>query len=242
MIPEKIHRLSLKIHASDVDRFQHLRMSRLFQLMQEISIAHTENLGYPKETTLDKGMLWVISRMHVRLKRPISYDEKITLESWPEHMIHMVYPRRYRLIDEEGDRIGDGAALWMLIDSQNRRFKMPKDSGVIIDGPEKPADEEYPEGLPKFVPLHERLHHVTYSELDLNGHVNNTQYLNWIDDLFGLEDHKKGLLKEIQMNFQKEITDDVDVKLAFREEEKNFQAEGILPDGTVAFQAKGKLF
>ena len=79
-----------KVLASDVDRYQHLRMSRIFQLLQELSIAHTEELGFPRETTLDRGMLWVISRMQVELMRPISYDEKICMTSSPEKMLHMI--------------------------------------------------------------------------------------------------------------------------------------------------------
>lgn len=231
-----------KVLASDVDRYQHLRMSRIFQLLQELSIAHTEELGFPRETTLDRGMLWVISRMQVELMRPISYDEKICMTSSPEKMLHMIYPRRYEILDQKGETIGRAIALWMLIDSVSRRFCMPGTSHVIIDGPEPDKEQSYPEGLPSFEPLKETAHTVTYSELDLNGHVNNTRYLNWIDDLLPDTYHKKGSIRSIQLNFQKEIQADTRVTLAERIEGPSFSVAGILPNGNLAFQAKGEIF
>ena len=83
---------------------------------------------------------------------------------------------------------------------------------------------------------------MTYSELDLNGHVNNTRYLNWIDDLLPDTYHKKGSIRSIQLNFQKEIQADTRVTLAERIEGPSFSVAGILPNGNLAFQAKGEMF
>ena len=41
--------------SSDTDAFQRLRLSRLFTLLQEAAIAHTTELGFGREKTLDKG-------------------------------------------------------------------------------------------------------------------------------------------------------------------------------------------
>lgn len=232
------------VRAADVDRFQHLRMSSLFQILQEISIAHTEELGYPKETTLDRGYLWVISRVRVRLSRPIRYDERLTIESWPEPMLHMVYPRGYRFLDAAGTPVAEATALWILIDQKTRRIALPQATGVDIPGDQNEKRTiDLPEGLSGgFDALVEKTHHVTFSEIDLNGHVNNTRYLDWIDDLFGMELHKEGLFREIQMNFEKEIPVDADVRIRFRKDDAEVRIEGVLSDGTEAFEARGVFF
>jgi len=61
------HSKEIKILSSDCDRFQHLRLSRLFSILQEISIADVERVGLTRDKTLDKGMLWVISRMRLEI-------------------------------------------------------------------------------------------------------------------------------------------------------------------------------
>lgn len=197
----------ITIRSSDTDMYRQLRMSRLFSMIQEISIAHTEALGFPRETTLDRGFLWVITRMHLRLSRPILYDEHIRIEAWPEPMIHMVYPRGYRIFDAQGSPVGECSALWTIIDAATRQIALPSRTGVMIVGFHRDNELPLPQGLsaPARGSGQVTGHPVSYSEIDLNGHVNNTCYFDWIDDLFAPEDHKGGLYSEIQMNFQHEI-------------------------------------
>lgn len=247
---------SYKVLASDVDRFQRLRMSRLFALLQELSIAHTEELGFPRETTLDRGFLWVISRIHIRLVRPILYDEHVQLESWPEPMLHMIYPRGYRLLTHSGEFLGEAAALWTLIDAKKRTIALPEQTQVQIPGWDREGQLSLPQGLSACMKGEPISHPVLYSELDLNGHVNNTRYFDWIDDLFSVAEHESVLYTEMQMNFMHEVTAGETVSLykdlSFVPAEKEktmstanapghiLNVTGILADGTPAFIAQGK--
>lgn len=197
----------IQIRSSDTDMYRQLRMSRLFSILQELSIAHTEALGFPRETTLDRGFLWVITRVRLCLPRPIFYDESIRIETWPEPMIHMVYPRGYRILDAQDRPIGECSALWTIIDGAARQVALPSRTGVVIAGFHREDELPLPQGLLSPAPdiARSARHPVSYSDIDLNRHVNNTRYFDWIDDLFAPEAHKCGLYSEIQMNFQHEI-------------------------------------
>ncbi|RRF94415.1 MAG: hypothetical protein DUD27_09490 [Lachnospiraceae bacterium] len=239
---------SAVICSSDADSYRQLRMSRLFSMIQEISIAHTESLGFPRETTLDRGLLWVITRMHLLLTRPILYDERIRLESWPEPMIHMVYPRGYRIFDASEKVIGECSALWTIIDARKRTIALPSQTNVIIPGFDRENELPLPQGLsaPDGGQTLER--QVQYSEIDLNGHVNNTRYFDWIDDLFEPAAHEGGLYSEIQMNFQHEITPGAVIRLTSQTVPAPESASGqqILhvsgtSDGMTAFVAEATL-
>ncbi|MBR4446600.1 MAG: hypothetical protein IKS37_11970 [Solobacterium sp.] len=52
-----MYRTSLKLKNRDVDYYRRLRLSRMMELFQEASIAHTETLGAGREKTLDRGLL-----------------------------------------------------------------------------------------------------------------------------------------------------------------------------------------
>lgn len=211
---------SVRIRTSDTDMYRHLRMSRLSALLQEISIAHTEALGFPRETTLDRGLLWVITRLRIRLSRPILYDETIRLETWPEPMIHMVYPRGCRILDEKDECIGQSSALWTIIDGASRRIALPARTGILIPGIHLENELPLPEGLSVPDGGESACRTAAYSEIDLNGHVNNTRYFDWIDDLFDPQAHRKGLYREIQMNFLHEITPGAAVRLVWKTEKE----------------------
>lgn len=230
----------IKILSSDVNAFQQLRTSVLFRFIQEISIAHTEELGYRRDKTLDKGALWVISRMSVTLNRPIKYDEHIVLESWPGDMMHFIFPRYYRIRSaEDGAVLMDGAGLWNLIDRDSRSIIMPREFGVIIDGDDREDQAPMPQAvhLPEFTT--DTPHDVRFTDIDLNGHVNNTRYFDWFDDRFPPEFHKNHYWETFEINYTREIRSDSTVVIRGGEED-GYQYAAGLADGEAAFAIRAK--
>ena len=61
--------------------FRKLRISKLFEFMQEAAIHHTEALGAGRAKTLDRGFLWVVTMQHAEISRLPEYDEKAVKEA-----------------------------------------------------------------------------------------------------------------------------------------------------------------
>ena len=118
---------TLRIRSQHVTCCRRLRLSVLLEFFQEASIAHTEALGMGREKTLDRGLLWIITKQHVGIRRMPEYDEEITIRSWPGEMMHVLFPRFYEVVSG-GDVIITGSALWMLIDAESRGFIFPPDT------------------------------------------------------------------------------------------------------------------
>ncbi len=227
-------REQIKLTSSDVDMFRRLRTSAMFRMFQEISIAHTELLGAGREKTLDKGALWVMTRMRVVTKRPALYDEHITLVSWPGQTMHCVFPRFYRILDANGETLADASGLWALIDAKTRRIVFPDELGVDIEGCQVQNELALPEALAAFEPLEAHTRTAHYCDADLNGHVNNTRYLDWMDDLAGQEFHRAHFWRELQINYQSEIPPGSRVELSARRTYTALQASGAA-GGKTAF-------
>jgi len=228
----------IKILASDVDAFQHLRLSVLFRFLQEISIAHTEALGAGRDKTLDKGALWVISRMAVKQERPIEYDEHVVLESWPGETMHFIFPRYYRIRSEDtGETLLQGSGLWSLIWKEDRSIVIPSDLGVEIPGDDRPDQFPMPGALDPPDLTEEFPRVVRFTDIDLNGHVNNTRYMDWLDDLYGATFHEQHFWKEFQVNYTKEIRADDPVVLQRGQEGDTVYVAGMA-SGEPAFQMR----
>ena len=189
--------------SSDTDVFQRLRISRLFTLLQEAAIAHTTELGFGREKTLDKGYLWVITVQQALISRLPRYDERITLTSLPGEMMHAFYPRYYRMTDEEGNELINASALWTLMNRETRGFVFPDESGVIIEGSMPDGQAFYPR--PPKMPQNgeSTLFTVPYSYTDLNGHMNNTRYFDLAEDLMP-EELRRANIQEISAEFSGE--------------------------------------
>ncbi len=177
-----VYREEILLRSKDVDLFRRLRLSRLFELLQEASIRHTEQLGMGREKTLDKGLLWVVTMQRCEISRMPEYDERVTLTSWPGEMMHVFFPRYYRVADENDETLVSASALWMLVDEKTRKMVFPDEWGVEIAGVRTGREIPLPSGLKKLAFTEEARFTVPFSYVDLNGHMNNTRYFDLAED------------------------------------------------------------
>ncbi|MBR1567162.1 MAG: hypothetical protein IJ649_10425 [Oscillospiraceae bacterium] len=177
-----IYSITLRLRNKDVELHRRLRTSTLFELMQEASIRHTEELGMGREMTLDRGLLWMVTLQRAEIKRMPEYDERITLESWPGDTMHLLFPRYYRVLDEKGNTLVSASALWALVDQETRRMVFPDRYGVVIDGEKTGHEIALPSPPLRAKEGQTSAFTVPYSYVDLNGHMNNTRYFDLAED------------------------------------------------------------
>ncbi len=194
---------SLKLRSRDVDMFRRLRSSELFKLLQEISIRHTEELGMGREKTLDRGILWVLLMQRAEIARMPVYDEELLLRSWPGKTMHLLFPRYYSLETAAGEVLVKASALWSLVDAGTRKVVFPERFGIVIEGGETGGEIALPGAVRKQDCAFEKGFEVPYSFVDLNGHMNNTRYLDLAEDCVGAAAKGK-LLREIQTEYVNE--------------------------------------
>lgn len=193
---ELIYEKKILIRSEQVDMTRTLRISELFRIMEEASIAHTEELGCTRHKTLDRGLLWIITRQSVEISELPCYDDEITVKSWQGEMMHVFFPRIYEIWKKDRCIIR-GQALWMLINNDTRDMVMPEDYDINIPGLPDSEDVMIPAlripsdiGGPEFCyPVRTR-----FSQVDINGHMNNTRYFDLIDD--AMESYDPGCISE----------------------------------------------
>lgn len=188
-----VYEKRILIRSEQVDMTRTLRISELFRIMEEASIAHTEELGCTRRKTLDRGLLWVIARQSAEIEEMPRYDDEIIIRSWQGEMIQMFFPRFYE-IRKDGRCIIRGYAFWTLIDEKSREMIMPEDYDISI--PARPGSEEiYIQAvvLPKNAePSDVKRLKVGFSQVDINGHMNNTRYFDLVDDMLWEEASESG--------------------------------------------------
>ena len=198
-----IYKTDYTVLSSDTDANCRLRLSRLFTMLQEASIAHTTALGMGREKTLDRGLLWIVTLQQAKIWRMPEYDERIRLKSWPGKMMHLLFPRYYRIEDETGNALVEASALWALMDEKTRRVVFPELFGVKIRGVHTGKEIPLPAAPKMPANAQESTFNVPYSFVDLNGHMNNTRYFDLAEDRMPKELHERHLVG-IQTEYAKE--------------------------------------
>ena len=197
--------IKMRLLAEHVDFKSELRLDTLMHIFQECSIAHTEELGMGRKKTLDKGLLWIITTERFQINRLPKYDETIKVICYPGKTLHYFFPRYLEILDEEGNVLIKGTSIWALINSKDRSMVDPIKNKIIIEGKEKGS--ELPPILNLSIPEldNEIEEEATYSKVDLNGHMNNASYLNLAMDLIDKEILENKAIKNIDLQFKKEI-------------------------------------
>ncbi len=184
------------------------RPASFFRWMTAAASHHAGNLGFGYREMLDDGMIWVLSRLKIYFYRFPIIGERVLLQTWPKGIQRkLFFMRDFILTDPAGGQCATATSAWVLIDPQNRRMllpgalpgSLPENAGrVALD--EIPEKINPPEGLPEKFSLEAR-----YSTIDIVGHVNNGQYIDWISDCFSLEEYRARRMAWLQVNFSNEV-------------------------------------
>ena len=221
------------IHSRDVTQNRQLRLSAMLGFFQEASISHTENLGMGREKTLDRGLLWIITKQSAEIIRMPRYDETVTLRTWPGRTMRVFFPRYYEIRSGE-DLLVRGCAVWMLLSESSRSFVFPDEYDIEIDGFSTGDELDIPGSLavcfrdPSGLTLCKtETYSARFSQIDINGHVNNCRYFDLVDDILPPDENTGYDHAMIEAEYLKEIRlgDTVVIKAYQSEDSKLIEGE-----------------
>jgi acyl-ACP thioesterase len=201
----------------DCDTFANLRVSRLCEFFQETSLAYLKSQGVDYLSMIKKDNFTIlISRMKFRISHLPLWGEDIFISSWlkgfePEKVAWGDFDVR----DAQGNSIIQATSSWLLIDLKDGkampfgdgpyRFETHPELSVLPQS----IDLLEPEGMPEAVLVKE----IKYSDIDLNKHVNNSRYADWILDAIGMDILKERKIRSIQLNYMQQVEYDTKVAL-----------------------------
>ena len=188
----------------DVDCFGRLKPSVLLYFAQDVAGSHCDLLSLNYDELAQKRLFWAVIRHRVQISRWPQRGETVTVETWPMPTTRVAYPRAFAMYDSEGNLLAQAISLWVLMDMNTRAMVLPGKSGVVVNGTLRGCELDVPKSiLPKELP-ESQYRTVTYSLLDINGHMNNTRYLDWLDDLLSAEYHASHTLQEFTICYLSE--------------------------------------
>lgn len=184
----------------DVDPHQTARLPALCRFMQEAAYHHAGHLGLGHSYLAKRGLAWVLARLRIEVDRLPLWGDTIHIRTWPSGRDRLFFYRDFE-ITLEGERVLLASNAWALIDIEKRERA---NSDIYLN-------DEFPEGERVLDSRPARLKGcscvegvttpVTYGDLDLNGHVNNVRYIEWILNSLPLGFHEMHTVQALECNF-----------------------------------------
>ncbi len=233
---------TITIRSRDCDLKGSWRLSAVMEAMQEAAGAHSLLLGCGREELLKKNIVWVLSRSELHMNRYPRIGEKITLHTFPVPNRIYFFPRYFVFTDERGEMVGKAGTLWLLLDTVTRKMLPPGDIARLI--PEN-RDLTVPMKLPATVGNLQGDEFVSdympvYTDLDVNGHVNNTRYADWLCNTLGIDLMTEYEPETVIFNYNHEILPSQKVTLHRILREQQYRLAGYV-DQSIAFEIGGVL-
>jgi medium-chain acyl-[acyl-carrier-protein] hydrolase len=208
-----IHEMQFTLSHIHVDCFGYAKPSVLLYMMQEAAGEHCKLLNVDKPNL--GNLFWAITRTRVQVTRLPQLGETVTLKTWPMPTTRVAYPRSVVAYDAQGSEVFRAISLWVLVDEQTRAMVLPGRSGITVDGTLTGTELAVPHAIAAREMLQTCQKQVTYSLLDQNGHMNNTRYMDWVDDLLPGGFHKDHRVQEFTLCYMNEAREGDEISLQF---------------------------
>lgn len=220
-----------------------LGLMGLLNLLQDTAWVHATHLGHGYEKMIEEGSAWVLTRQKVAMRKWPHWGEEITFKTWIRPIKGVVAIRDFEIWCRD-EKIGECTTQWLILDLATRRAT--ERGGKSFEGQWREDAPDFLE-VGKISPSKDAQKitefQVRNSDLDLNGHVNNTRYAQWILDSISLQKHQDHVLTEYEVNFVAETMsgDTIEIQRApLSEQEFLFQGRRS-EDQKMAFVAKLKV-
>jgi acyl-ACP thioesterase len=201
---EPIFRKEFEINDLYVDCFGRLKPSAILFLAQEAAGHHCLELGLSWEQLAQKGLFWAVVRHRVQITRLPRRGETVMAETWPMPTTRTAYPRALVIRDREGNELLRLISLWVLMDLNTRAMILPGKSGVEVLGTLRGTELTAPRAIATRTMERSVERTVLFSDVDRNGHMNNTKYLDWVQDLLPSAFHEGHSLREMTVCYMTE--------------------------------------
>jgi len=222
-----IYRKKYSIMDNCIDRYGRLKPSQILFFAQDAATSQCDIIGMDWNSMAARGLFWVVSRTHVKIHRLPKKGDTVTVETWPMTNTRVAYPRAMAMYDEQGELLLQSVSLWVLMDIEKRTMVLPGRSGLDFVGQDRGGELAIPGGLVPCGADSALWRNVAYTDLDINGHLNNTRYMDWVDDLTDSEFHKTHTPREFTVCYLSEAREGQSLRQEFvYDAESNcFQAE-----------------
>ncbi|WP_081111963.1 acyl-[acyl-carrier-protein] thioesterase [Bdellovibrio bacteriovorus] len=206
-----------KITSLLVNPLGRLGLFGLLNLLQETAWMHAEKFGFGMKDMESQGLFWVLTRQTVEISKWPSFGNEVHIRTWLRPPEGAFVTRDFTILDSNKQEIGKATTSWLALDRHTRKIlpiqklrnwediTSTENTGLSTD---KISVAGAYTKLAKY--------RVRNSDLDINQHVNNTKYAQWILDSIPYSLHKGLRLKSYTVNFLAEthLGDEVQIDRA----------------------------
>ena len=204
-----------RVHVYETGPDGKLNIFSLFNYLQDIASIHAEKLGFGRYDLMRDNRFWVLSRLYAEVKEWPKWEDQIIATTWPNGTDKLFALRNFDVRFPDGRHIASATSSWLILDSDTHK----------VQRPDATLSNFYPDLQPITSPIRyaSKLEASSYSgetsqpfrvkvsDIDVNQHTNNVQYIRWVSDTYGIDFAMKNAAKSAEINYLAESVFDDEI-------------------------------
>jgi acyl-ACP thioesterase len=193
------------VRSYEIDAHARATLPVLCRYLQESAWNHAENLKIGFSALLAKNLVWILARQRIDILKYPRWGDTITVETWPSGSDRLYCYRDFRVLDSEQQLLVQAASTWFAVDLSSRRPQKTEkylNQGIVLNESLYANRVDKISAADHISRVNEII--VGYSDLDVNEHVNNVRYVEWLLDSFDMSFRKKYEVRQLCINYLSE--------------------------------------
>lgn len=178
---------AFRIRMYECDAYGHVNHANYLRFMQETAFDASAAVGYSIERYRQMGWQWLIRETDITYLRPLIYGDTVIVKTWVADFRRVRSCRVYefRLADTD-EPVAEARTEWIYLDAATLRPASipPELIAAYYPGatPAKERREPFPDAPPPPPGVFRTTRRVEWRDLDQLQHVNNADYLAYIEE------------------------------------------------------------
>ena len=197
------------IKLSEIGKGNKVTNKAILSYLEDIGGIHSNKAGYGVFEIPDTNLSWILLGWRLQVIRRPKYTEKIEIKTWSKGVVKFYTYRDFEIYDEQGNLIIKASSKWILLDIQ--KGKIVRIDSSIMEKYNPEADKEV-FGKEEFDKVkepnnyqYETEYTVRRSDIDVNNHMHNLNYIELANEALPEEVYKGALFNDVRITYKKEI-------------------------------------
>ena len=225
-----------KIKWHDTNANREVRPSKVLMYMQETANAHLIANGLSLDSLRDeRGLAFILSRISIRFYKPLYTGDEIEVQTWICEGRGFAFDRCFVIL-RQGEVVAEAYSVWALLNLKEKRLMKNNEFSYGFEA-DLPLESDFITRIRMPAASLELAgeRRIVYSDIDYNGHMNNTNYPDMLCDFVpGIERRR---VVSMTLSFLHEATFGHTLKVWKGEHEFGHYFRTLDSDGTVCLDA-----
>jgi acyl-ACP thioesterase len=198
---EGVEVYNIKVYEADAKG--RANIASIANYFQNSAWKHYKSVEAELGALIPGGSIWMMTRLEIEVAAIPMWGEDITLTTWSRGIEKLIAYRDFIIKNKGGASGAKGTASWAVYGTAQKKIqKLDELAKIWPSIPDRSALGRNAEKVQELKnPVAGKFFSVKYSDLDVNRHVNNVKYIEWIMDGYAMDFIEQHEISRFEINF-----------------------------------------